>query len=55
MEKSYLYKAKKCFNFWNVADDDPRNPRSLYFKKIKDIDGTKIEIIALDTRYFNQN
>ena len=54
--KDYLYKekSKKMFlNFWNVAEDDPRNYREgLYFKKIKDIDGTKIEIIALDTRYF---
>ena len=54
--RDYLYKeeAKKMFlNFWNVAEDDPRNHREgLYFKNIKNIDGTKIEIIALDTRYF---
>lgn len=54
--KDYLFKeeAKEMFlNFWNVAEDDPRNYREgLYFKKIKNIDGTKIEIIALDTRFF---
>ena len=40
-------------NFWNVAEDDPRNYREgLYFKNIKNVDGAKIEIIALDTRFF---
>ena len=54
--RDYLFKeeAKKMFlNFWNVAEDDPRNYREgLYFKNIKNVDGTKIEIIALDTRFF---
>ena len=40
-------------NFWNVDENDPRNYREgLYFKKVKNIDGAEIEIIALDTRYF---
>ena len=54
--RDYLYKekAKKMFlNFWNVDENDPRNYREgLYFKKVKNIDGAEIEIIALDTRYF---
>ena len=54
--RDYLFKeeTKKMFlNFWNVAEDDPRNYREgLYFKNIKNVDGTKIEIIALDTRFF---
>ncbi len=54
--EDYPYKeeAKKMFlNFWEVAENDPRNYREgLYFKKLKNIDGITIEIIALDTRYF---
>ena len=54
--RDYLYKeeAKKMFlNFWNIAEDDPRNYRDgLYFKKVQHIEDVEIEIIALDTRYF---
>ena len=54
--KDYPHKeeAQKMFlKFWEVAENDPRNYREgLYFKKVKNIDGTTIEIIALDTRYF---
>ena len=54
--KDYPHKeeAQKMFlNFWEIAENDPRNFREgLYFKKERNIDGTVIEIIALDTRYF---
>ena len=54
--KDYPHKeeAQKMFlNFWEIAENDPRNFREgLYFKKKRNIDGTAIEIIALDTRYF---
>lgn len=54
--KDYSYKeeAQKMFlNFWEIAENDPRNFREgLYFKKERNVDGTEIEIIALDTRYF---
>ena len=54
--KDYPHKeeAQKMFlNFWEIAENDPRNFREgLYFKKERNVDGTEIEIIALDTRYF---
>ena len=54
--KDYLHKeeAQKMFlNFWEIAENDQRNFREgLYFKKERNVDGTEIEIIALDTRYF---
>jgi alkaline phosphatase D len=52
----YPYKkdAEKMFlNFWNIPQADPRrNREGIYFKQIKEIEGTKVEIIGLDTRYF---
>ena len=52
----YPYKkdAEKMFlNFWNVPQSDlRRNREGIYFKKTKQIDGTEVEIIGLDTRYF---
>ena len=46
--------AQKMFlNFWNISASDPRSIREgTYFKQIKVIDGTEIELIGLDTRYF---
>ena len=52
----YLYKkdAEKMFlNFWNIPQSDlRRNREGIYFKQTKEIEGTKVEIIGLDTRYF---
>jgi alkaline phosphatase D len=52
----YFYKkeAEKMFlNFWNISQSDPRRKREgIYFKQIKIIEGTVVEIIGLDTRYF---
>ena len=54
--KDYKLKkeAQKMFlNFWNISPSDPRRIREgTYFKKIKNINGTEVEIIGLDTRYF---
>ena len=46
--------AEKMFlDFWNISNVDPRrNREGIYFKENKNIDGTEIEIIGLDTRYF---
>ena len=46
--------AEKMFlNFWNIPSEDPRRKREgIYFNHIKEIDGIKVEIIGLDTRYF---
>ena len=52
----YPYKkdAEKMFlNFWNIPQTDlRRNREGIYFKQTKEIEGTKVEIIGLDTRYF---
>jgi alkaline phosphatase D len=52
----YPYKkdAEKMFlNFWNIPQTDQRiNREGIYFKQTKEIEGTKVEIIGLDTRYF---
>ena len=54
--KDYKLKkeAQKMFlNFWNISPSDPRSIREgTYFKKTKNINGTAVEIIGLDTRYF---
>ena len=54
--KDYKLKkeAQKMFlKFWNISPSDPRSIREgTYFKKSKNIDGTGVEIIGLDTRYF---
>ena len=46
--------AEKMFlNFWNIPNSDPRrNREGIYFRQTKDVEGVKIEIIGLDTRYF---
>ena len=46
--------AEKMFlNFWNIPNSDPRrNREGIYFKQTKDVEGVKVEIIGLDTRYF---
>ena len=46
--------AKKMFlNFWNIpSEDSRRNRKGIYFKKTKEIEGLKVELIGLDTRYF---
>ena len=52
----YIYKkdAEKMFlNFWNIPQSDLRRNRDgIYFKQTKQIEGTEVEIIGLDTRYF---
>ena len=52
----YIYKkdAEKMFlNFWNIPQSDlRRNREGIYFKQTKQIEGTEVEIIGLDTRYF---
>ena len=47
-------KAKKMFlNFWNVVEMIQEIlEKACILKKVKNIDGAEIEIIALDTRYF---
>ena len=54
--KDYPYKEESqnmFLNFWEIPANDPRNSREgLYFKTVKNIEETNIEIIALDTRYF---
>ena len=49
--------AQKMYvNFWNIPADDIRRTRQgVYTNKIVDIDGFKINIILLDTRYFRSN
>jgi alkaline phosphatase D len=40
-------------NFWNIPQSDLRRNRDgIYFKQTKQIEGTEVEIIGLDTRYF---
>ena len=52
----YPYKkdAEKMFlDFWNIPQLDLRRDREgIYFKQTKLIEGTEVEIIGLDTRYF---
>lgn len=52
----YPYKKdteKMFLNFWNIPQSDlRRNREGIYFKETKQIDGTEVEIIGLDTRYF---
>ena len=47
--------AQKMYvNFWDMPADDIRRTRQgVYTNKILDIDGFKINIILLDTRYFH--
>ena len=46
--------AEKMFlNFWSIPNSDPRrNREGIYFRQTNDVEGVKIEIIGLDTRYF---
>ena len=46
--------AQKLFlNFWDIPKDDIRRSRDgLYFNEILDIEGFKINLIVLDTRFF---
>tara|TARA_B100001059_G_scaffold49126_1_gene42211 strand:- start:1226 stop:2161 length:936 start_codon:yes stop_codon:yes gene_type:complete len=50
----YKKESEKMFlNFWNIPQTDlRRNREGIYFKQTKEIEGTKVEIIGLDTRYF---
>jgi alkaline phosphatase D len=46
--------AKEMYlNFWDIPNNDARRSRDgIYTSKIVDIDGFKLNIIMLDTRYF---
>ena len=52
----YVYKvqAQSLFNdFWDIEKNDPRRQREgVYFSELKEINGHKVLIIGLDTRYF---
>ena len=54
--KEYAYKqdAEQLFlDFWNISENDIRRSRpGLYFEWIENIDGIKIQMLFLDTRYF---
>ena len=40
-------------DFWNVTADDPRrNQEGIYFSETKSLNGKKILMLGLDTRYF---
>jgi alkaline phosphatase D len=56
---SYPFKAdaqKMYLDFWRVPIDDIRHKREgVYTNKIIDIDGFKINLILLDTRYFRSD
>ncbi len=45
--------AQKLFlEFWNVNKEDPRHNREgIYFNEVNEILGSKVNLIALDTRY----
>ena len=47
-------KAQKLFlDFWDIPKDDIRHSREgLYFNELMEIDGFKINLIVLDTRFF---
>ena len=46
--------AQELFlDFWNISETDPRSTREgIYFSKEVDLNGIKIKVIGLDTRYF---
>ena len=46
--------SKKLFlDFWQIPENDPRHKRDgLYFNELIEIDGFKINLIVLDTRFF---
>ena len=48
------YESQKLFlDFWNIPNNDVRHSREgLYFNELLDIDGFKVNIIVLDTRFF---
>lgn len=54
--KEYAYKqdAEQLFlDFWNISENDIRRSRpGLYFEWIENIDGIKVQMLFLDTRYF---
>ena len=53
----YKVESQKLFNdFWNIPQNDPRrNREGIYFSELKYIEGKKILIVGLDTRYFRIN
>ena len=55
----YIYKAEsqQIYNdAWNIDQNDPRRSREgIYFSELKYIEGKKILIVGLDTRYFRSN
>ena len=46
--------SQKLFlDFWQIPENDPRHKRDgLYFNELIEIDGFKINLIVLDTRFF---
>ena len=48
------YESQKLFlDFWNIPNNDVRHSRKgLYFNELLDIDGFKVNLIVLDTRFF---
>ena len=48
------YESQKLFlDFWNIPNNDIRHSREgLYFNELLDIDGFKVNLIVLDTRFF---
>ena len=48
------YESQKLFlDFWNIPNNDVRHSREgLYFNELLDIDGFKVNLIVLDTRFF---
>ncbi len=54
--KEYAFKedAEQLFlDFWNVPQDDVRRSRpGLYFEWIEDIEGSTVQMLFLDTRFF---
>jgi len=54
--KEYAFKedAEQLFlDFWNIPEDDIRRTRpGLYFEWIEDIEGSTVQMLFLDTRFF---
>ena len=49
--------AQELFvDFWKIPSEDPRRKREgIYFESKKTIEGLKVHVVALDTRYFRSN
>jgi alkaline phosphatase D len=49
--------AQELFvDFWEIPSEDPRRKREgIYFESKKTIEGLKVHVVGLDTRYFRSN